>query len=128
MFWERDFVLSASDEMKLIRAADYLPSPEELQKQQEIMAESSDPFAALLFSDERDTILYGIFGDVPDYTNPEMETIWDEVLDADPEDIYEYCFKKGVDLFQDDGKPVSPWRDIAVMLKAIDKGILRLVT
>ena len=55
-----------------------------------------------------------------------MEALWDDVLDADPEDVYEYCFRKGVDLFQDDGKPVPGWRDVAVMLKAIDKGILEL--
>ena len=119
--------MSDSDENKLIRAADYMLSPEEMRRQEEQISASEDPFAALLLPDDRDTVLYGIFGDIPDYTNPEMEAIWDEVLEAEPEDVYEYCFKKGVDLFQDDGKPVPPWRDIAVMLKAIDKGILHLV-
>jgi hypothetical protein len=115
-----------TEEENLIRAASFLPSQEELKKQQEELAQSSDPLAALLYSDDRDTILYGIFGDVPDYSNPDMEAIWDEVLESDPEVIFEYCFRKGIDLFQDDGRPVAPWRDIAVMLKAIDKGILQL--
>lgn len=118
--------MSDAEESKLIRAADYMLSPEEKRRQEESLSGSDDPFAMLLLPSDMDTVLYGIFGDVPDYTNPEMEAIWDEVLDAEPEDIYEYCFRKGVDLFQDDGKPVPPWRDVAVMLKAIDKGILRL--
>ena len=108
-------------EENLIRAAAYLPSQDEREH-----AEEENPLAELLYSDDRETVLYGIFGDLPDYDNPEMEALWDEVLDADPEEVYEYCFQKGVDLFQDDGTPVPGWRDIAVMLKAIEKGILQL--
>ena len=99
---------------------------EEKEQQLADISGAADPLSALLYSDDRETVLYGIFGDVPDYDNPEMETLWDEVLDSDPEDVYEYCFRKGIDLFQDDGKPVPGWRDIAVMLKAIEKGILQL--
>ena len=110
-------------EENLIRAASYLPSRE---REQAAGDSSADPLAKLLYSDDRETVLYGIFGDLPDYDNPEIEALWDEVLEADPEEIYEYCFRKGVDLFQDDGTPVSGWRDIAVMLKAIEKGILQL--
>lgn len=113
-------------EENLIRAASYLLSEAEKQTQQADVAKSADPLAALLYSDDRETVLYGIFGDVPDYSNPDMEALWDEVLDADPEEVYEYCFRKGIDLFQDDGRPVPGWRDIAVMLKAIEKGILEL--
>ncbi len=114
-------------EENLIRAAAFLPSQQEREQQDaDIMNASADPLSALLYSDDRETVLYGIFGDLPDYGNPDMEMLWDEVLDADPEDVYEYCFRKGVDLFQDDGKPVPGWRDIAVMLKAIEKGILQL--
>ncbi|HBO59478.1 MAG TPA: hypothetical protein DD624_06180 [Alphaproteobacteria bacterium] len=113
-------------EENLIRAASYLPSEAEKQALQNDAAKSADPLSALLYADDRETVLYGIFGDVPDYSNPDMEALWDEVLDEDPEDVYEYCFRKGVDLFQDDGKPVPGWRDVAVMLKAIDKGILEL--
>ena len=113
-------------EENLIRAADYLPSRQEREQQDADVMNSADPLASLLYSDDRETVLYGIFGDLPDYGNPEMENLWDEVLDADPEEVYEYCFRKGVDLFQDDGTPVSGWRDIAVMLKAIEKGILQL--
>ena len=115
-----------AEEDNLIRAASFLPSKEELKKQQENAVSAADPLSALLYSDDRDMILYGIFGDLPDYSNPDMEALWDEVLEADPEVIFEYCFRKGIDLFQDDGRPVAPWRDIAVMLKAIDKGILQL--
>ena len=106
-------------EENLIRAASFLPSQEEKQQQMADISSAADPLSALLYSDDRETVLYGIFGDVPDYNNPEMETLWDE-------DVYEYCFRKGIDLFQDDGKPVPGWRDIAVMLKAIEKGILQL--
>ena len=114
-------------EENLIRAAAFLPSQQEREQQDaNVMNASADPLSALLYSDDRETVLYGIFGDLPDYDNPEMETLWDEVLDADPEEVYEYCFRKWVDLFQDDGKPVPGWRDIAVMLKAIEKGILQL--
>ena len=113
-------------EENLIRAASFLPSEEEKQKELADISASADPLSALLYSDDRETVLYGIFGDLPDYDNPDMETLWDEVLDADPEEIYEYCFRKGVDLFQDDGRPVPGWRDVAVMLKAIEKGILQL--
>lgn len=113
-------------EENLIRAASFLPSQEEKEQQMTDIAVAADPLSALLYSDDRETVLYGIFGDVPDYGNPDMETLWDEVLDADPEDIYEYCFRKGIDLFMDDGRPVPGWRDIAVMLKAIEKGILQL--
>ena len=113
-------------EENLIHAAAYLPSQEEREQQDADIAASADPLSALLYSDDRETVLYGIFGDLPDYDNPEMEALWDEVLDADPEEIYEYCFRKGVDLFKEDGMPVPGWRDIAVMLKAIEKGILQL--
>ena len=113
-------------EENLIRAASFLPSQQELEQQQADIASSADPLSALLYSDDRETVLYGIFGDLPDYDNPEMEKLWDEVLDTDPEETYEYCFRKGIDLFQDNGSPVPGWRDIAVMLKAIDAGILQL--
>ena len=113
-------------EENFIRAASFLPSPQDREREKAELSASADPLSALLYSDDRETVLYGIFGDLPDYDNPDMETLWDEVLDSDPEDVYEYCFRKGVDLFQDDGKPVAGWRDIAVMLKAIEKGILQL--
>ena len=85
-------------EENLIRAASYLPSEEEKQALQSAASKNADPLSALLYADDRDTVLYGIFGDVPDYSNPDIEALWDEVLDAEPEDVYEYCFKKGIDL------------------------------
>ncbi len=113
-------------EENIIRAASFLPSLEEKERQLEALKNATDPLSALLFSDDRDTVLYGIFGDIPDYDNPEMEDLWDEVLEEDAEDVYEYCFRKGVDLFDEEGRPVMGWRDIAVMLKALEKGILQL--
>lgn len=112
-------------EENLIHAALYVPTDEEKQKRTEEL--KNNPMDGFLFLDDRDSVLYGIFGDIPDYENPDMESLWEEVLDADPEDIYEYCFRKGIDLFMDDGRPVPGWRDVAVMLKAIDKGYLELV-
>ncbi|MCQ2966499.1 MAG: hypothetical protein MJ250_07180 [Alphaproteobacteria bacterium] len=112
-------------EENLIHAALYVPTDEEKQKRSEEFKDN--PMSGFLFPDDRDSVLYGIFGDIPDYENPDMESLWEEVLDADPEEIYEYCFRKGIDLFMDDGRPVPGWRDVAVMLKAIDKGYLELV-
>ncbi|MCQ2913959.1 MAG: hypothetical protein MJ247_02045 [Alphaproteobacteria bacterium] len=112
------------NEENLIHAAIYVPTPEEKAKRAEQV--SAEPLAAMMFTDDRDSVLYGIFGDVPDYDNPKMESLWDEILESDPEEVYEYCFRKGVDLFMDDGKPVPGWRDVAVMLKAIDTGLLEL--
>ncbi len=113
-------------EENIIRAASFLSTQEEKMRQMEALKNTNDPLSALLFSDDRDTVLYGIFGDIPDYDNPEMEDLWDEVLEEEPEEIYEYCFRKGVDLFDEEGRPVAGWRDIAVMLKALEKGLLQL--
>ena len=118
--------MKLTPERKLIRAASYMLSPEEKRRQEEMVSSAADPLSALLYSDDRDTVLYGIFGDVPDYSTPEMENLWEEVLDADPEKMFDYCLRNGVDPFQDDGRPVAGWRDIVVMLKAIEQGILEL--
>jgi len=71
-------------------------------------------------------MLLGIFGDMPDYSNDKFEELWQKIFDAKEKDIIAYCLKKGVDVMGKDGEPVSGWRDIAVMLKAIDKGIIKL--
>lgn len=78
------------------------------------------------FSDDREGLLLRLFGDVPNYAEERMEALWEKVLSHEPEYIYEYCFLRGVDVFMKDGKPVPPWRDIAVMLMAIEKGYYTL--
>lgn len=89
-----------AEEDNLIRAASFLPSKEELKKQQENAVSAADPLSALLYSDDRDTILYGIFGDLPDYSNPDMEALWDEVLEADPEVILNTASEKELICFR----------------------------
>lgn len=98
---------------RIIRAADYEP----------VVKES----AATPLEDAGDiSIGAHIFGESPDYTNPAFETLWQEVFDADENEMFAYCKEKGVDVIGDDGEPVTGWRDIAVMLKAIDTGLVQL--
>lgn len=40
--------------------------------------------------------------------------------------MIDFCREKGVDVIGDDGFPVSGWRDVAVMLKAIESGVVSL--
>lgn len=98
---------------KIIRAADYEP----------VLKESAaDPL-----EDIGDVSIGAhIFGESPDYTDPKFEALWQEVFDADEGEMIAYCKEKGVDVVGDDGEPVTGWRDIAVMLKAIDKGFVEL--
>jgi len=98
----------------IIRAADYLPEPDE----------SADLESMRL--PQSQAMLLNIFGDMPDYTNKKFEKLWQEIFNAEENDIIAYCLEKGVDVMGNDGEPVSGWRDIAVMLKAIDKGLLEL--
>ena len=98
----------------IIRAADYLPVPED----------PSEPESFQL--SQSDAVLLGLFGDAPDYSDPKFEELWQEVLDAEKKNIIAYCLEKGVDLLEKEGEPVPGWRDIAVMLKAIDSGLLEL--
>lgn len=99
----------------VIRAVDYLPAKPEI-------AEGS---AEDLIS-ENDGVVERLFGTTPDYAQPEYEKLWQEVFDADEKQIVAYCLSKGIDVLDDNQKPVQKWRDIAVMLKAIDQGLLSL--
>ena len=99
---------------KIIRAADYLPEPEKDSDGQDFAISSSEG------------LVYALFGDFPNYADQKYEAIWQEVFDADESGIVRYCLEKNVDVIGGDGKPVSGWRDIAVMLKAIDRGLLKL--
>jgi hypothetical protein len=100
---------------KIIRAADYLPKPKN---------GDSDGYDYELPMSEH--LLISIFGDSPDYSKRKFEKIWQKFIDAEDEDTIAYCLERGVDVIGDDGEPVDGWRDIAVMLKAIERGILKL--
>ena len=98
----------------VIRAVEYLPEPNEDANLESYQLSQSDE------------MLLNLFGDMPDYTNQPFEDLWQEVFDAEDEDTIAYCLEKGVDVLDNTGEPVSGWRDIAVMLKAIDGGLLEL--
>lgn len=98
----------------VIRAVEYLPEPEK-----------DDNFDSFQLS-QSDEMLLNLFGDVPDYSNQQFEDLWQEVFDAEDEDTITWCLEKGVDVLDNAGEPVPGWRDIAVMLKAIDGGLLKL--
>ena len=100
---------------KIIRAADYLPAPKE---------DSGNIESYGLPISEQ--LLISLFGESPNYSKPEFEAIWEEVFDSEDSDIISFCLEKGVDVIKDGGEPVMGWRDIAVMLKAIDRGLLKL--
>jgi hypothetical protein len=60
------------------------------------------------------------------HARQENEELWREIFDAEDKDGISYCLEQGVDVVGDDGEPVGGWRDIAVMLKAIELGIVEL--
>lgn len=95
----------------VIRAVDYVPTQPEI-------AEGSPEEV------ETNGVVVAIFGAAPDYSQPEFEQLWQEVFDGDDQETIAYCLSKNIDVLDDDKKPVSEWRDIAVMLKAIDKGLI----
>ncbi len=93
----------------VIRAVDYMPAP--LQP-----IEGFDPVR----TSETDGMVMRLFGAVPDYSKKAYDKLWQEVFNADEKEMVEYCLSKGIDVLDDDKKPVAGWRDIAVMLKAVD--------
>jgi len=101
-------------EKNIIHAADYLPEPD-------TNADLESPCLPL-----SQGMLLNIFGDLPDYSDNRFEELWQEIFDTDEEEVIAWCLAKGVDVMGKDGEPVPGWRDIAVMLKAIEKGILEL--
>ena len=102
---------------KVIRAADFLPEekPED---------EEYNPECYGLPASEK--MLYNLFGDSPNYKKRKIDRLWKEFLNADEKDVTAYCLEKGIDIIGNDGKPVPGFRDIAVMLKSIDKGYIKL--
>jgi hypothetical protein len=99
----------------MIRAVDFLP---------DYPANSNGNQDFELPMSER--LLLNLFGDFPDYSRQEYEDIWEEVIAAEESDMSAYCRSKGIDVTGNDGKPVGGWRDIAVMLKAIERGLLTI--
>ncbi|MBR1945991.1 MAG: hypothetical protein IJ846_06860 [Alphaproteobacteria bacterium] len=99
----------------VIRAVDYLPEKPELAEG------TTDELVA-----ETDGLTVRLFGSAPDYTQKEFEDLWQIVFDADEKEMIAFCREKGVDVLDDDGIPVSGWRDVAVMLKAIETGLISL--
>jgi hypothetical protein len=97
----------------IIRAADYLPEPNS--------GSGGNGDFELPISEQ---LLLTLFGTSPDYNNQKFEDIWQEVMDAEDEDMIAYCLSRGVDVTVGGGEEVPGWRDIAVMLKAIDRGLI----
>jgi len=103
------------EKIKIIRAADYMPEPKS--------GSGIEQDFGLPMSEQ---LLLNLFGDTPDYSNPKLEEIWQEVIDADDTDTINYCLAQGVDVIGDNSEPVTGWRDITVMLKAIERGLIKL--
>lgn len=99
----------------VIRAVDYLP------KKPEIAEGTNDELVS-----ETDGLTVRLFGSAPDYTQKEFEDLWQAVFDADEKEMVAFCREKGVDVLDDNGYPVPGWRDVAVMLRAIDAGLVSL--
>lgn len=99
----------------IIRAKDYLP------EKPEIAEGTTDELVS-----ETDGLTVRLFGSAPDYTKKEFEDLWQLVFNADEKEMIAYCREKGVDVLDNSGYPVSGWRDVAVMLKAIDAGLISL--
>ena len=102
---------------KIIRAADYLPEKNEI----------DDLDLESMQLPRSQGMLLNIFGDMPDYSDRKFEELWQEIFHHEDEEIIAYCLQSGVDVMGNDGEPVDGWRDIAVMLKAINSGLLELV-
>jgi hypothetical protein len=98
----------------ILRVADFLPEPKA----------ESDPGSYEM--PQSDALLLALFGDTPDYSRAEFENIWNSILDTDDKDTIAYCLEKGIDVLDKAGKPIPGFRDMAVMLAAIEKGYLKL--
>ncbi|PKU21965.1 hypothetical protein [Telmatospirillum siberiense] len=81
---------------------------------------------ALLYAPERDGILLGIFGTMPDYADARLEQLWQETNLRPLAEVVAYCHRHGIDIVKEDGRPVACYLDIAAMLRAIDVDILNV--
>jgi len=109
-------------ENKILKAVDFIPKDASEKRKG-----ASEPlYEEMMLSDEVDGVVLALFGELPDYSDDRLEDLWQGVDAANPQDIYGYCRNKGIEVLADDGNPVAAWRDIAVMLKAIDAGIIEM--
>ncbi len=95
--------------MRTIKASDYEAMPADA-----LLA--SDGF----YSDAIDGTLMRLFGEVPDYSEPSVESLWQRVRGASQPGVITFCRDRGVDVLHDDGTPVAAWRHIAVLLLSRD--------
>lgn len=107
---------------KIIRAADFLIPEQELAQFSAEGGIDSDGLPQLNLSDNYEGLVRRLFGSTPDYRDPRMEALWSEVAAGFRPGIIAWCKQRGVDVLGPDGKPVRPWRDIAVMLMANERG------
>ncbi len=98
-----------------IRAADFEIDP--------AMASTAGGIDAV-YPVNREGLVLRLFRTLPDYRQAPIEQLREEVEAADPIDIFEYCRRQGVEVLNEDGTPVLPWRDIAVLLLARERNLL----
>jgi len=101
---------------QLIRATDYMIEPSGA-------AEGGAGIADFAHAPNREGLVLRLFGATPRYGRPEVRALYDQVDQDDPLAVYDFCRAMGVEVLADDGQPVPPWRDIAVMLKARAQGL-----
>ncbi len=101
---------------QLIRAVDLVPPPAPIPDEDHVAEARLNP--------ETDGLLMRLFGMVPDYSNPKLDEIYQELMERDRFELFDYCRGRGVEVLKDDGSPVAPWRDIATILTAVDRGVL----
>ncbi len=101
---------------QLVRAADHLIEPH-------ADDQSGPDIGDFAHAPNREGLLLRLFGCTPRYGRPEIRALYQEVDQEDPLAVYDYCRSQGVEVLTDQGEPVPPWRDIAVMLKARAQGL-----
>ena len=77
-----------------------------------------------LYSDERDGVLLRLFGMLPDYADPRLEHIWQELNRRPWREIAQLCRHKGVEVLKANGATISCALDIATLLVAAERGLL----
>lgn len=73
---------------------------------------------------QKDWLMLELFGFIPDYSDEEMEKIWQSVFDMQESKAVEFCKNKGVDITKKDNSLVPMWRDITTIFIADDKNLL----
>lgn len=99
----------------MIRAADYLKTDAPCQPDQGTPEYRLD--------DRRDGLVMRLFGTLPDDADPRIAALRAEITAMDALDVYDLCRREGVEVLDDAGSPVPPWRDIAVLLLSRRRGL-----